>query len=270
MKYYKIIKDQNIIDLLQGVVYVKYQKRNKLLLKCDESDAMGVLSSCQSTAYHVEGMQEFPIEKYITVKMVECDLEEYTSLKSIMQENENVYNIETESYEDSIDTIVIEGEYTSDVDEDGDGILDPLSEEDCLTISFVKSSKINAMCKICSKRIVEGFDITLSNGQSYHFSLKVVDQLKISDLKSRADKGDTMLYYHADGQLCSCFTNEDIQLIYQKMNELIDYHTIYYNSLRNYIMSITDINVISAINYGDDVPEEYQSEIFKLIKNNIE
>lgn len=266
MKYYKIILNKNIIDVICNPVYVKYQKRNKLLLKCKEPEAMGVLSSCQSTAYHIDGMKEFPIDKYPTVIMAECDLDEYNSLQAILQENKDVLSINTESYEDDVDSVIIDGKYSADVDEDGDGILDVLPEEDCLTISFVKASKINSLSKMCSKMIVEGFDIALSDGYTYHFSLKIVDQLNIRSLKSRADSGETALYYHADGQLCSCFTSNDIQMIYQKMQEVIDYNTIYYNSVKNYIMSITDINVISAINYGDEIPEEYQSEIFKLIK----
>lgn len=265
MQYYKIIKDENIIDVLQNVVYVKYQKRNKLLLRCNKEDAMGILSSCQTTAYHVEGMTEFPINKYITVKMAECDFDEYASLKTVLQENEVVFNIETETYMDGVNSIVIEGEYNSGVDSDGDGVLDTLPEEDCVTISFVKASKINTMSKICSQTIMNGFDIVLSDKKTYHFSLKVVDQMNIRDLKSRADNGEDTLYYHADGQLCSCFTAEDVQLIYTKMKNVIDYNTIYYNSLRNYIMSITDINLISAINYGDSIPEQYQSDVFKAL-----
>lgn len=269
MQYYKIIKDKKIIDVLQEIIYVKYQKRNKLMLRCKEQDnPMGVLSSCQSTIYHVEGMKKFPMDKYMTVEMYECDEAEYLSLKAVLDENKVVEEIATETYENDTDEVTISGIYTSDVDLDGDGILDPLDEDDCMTIDFVKASKINALSKICSKTIVEGFDVVLSDGNNYHFSLKIVDQIKIRDLKIKVNAGETLLYYHADGQLCQYFSSDDVNLIYQYMEMIIDYNTTYFNSMKNYILSIKDINIISAIQYGDEVPEEYQSDVLKYVSTN--
>jgi hypothetical protein len=41
------------------------------------------------------------------------------------------------------------------------------------------------------------------------------------------------------------------------MEKHIDYHTIYYNSLKNYILSLKTVKEISEINYGIDIPEEF-------------
>ena len=37
----------------------------------------------------------------------------------------------------------------------------------------------------------------------------------------------------------------------------------YFNSLKNYIKSLTDVEKIQAIEYGIDVPDEYKSVVFK-------
>ena len=60
-------------------------------------------------------------------------------------------------------------------------------------IEDVKSAKIAAMSVACNEVITQGFDITLSDKKSHHFSLEVADQLKISKLNDRANAGITVL-----------------------------------------------------------------------------
>ena len=49
------------------------------------------------------------------------------------------------------------------------------------------------------------------------------------------------------------------------MENCIEFQTTYFNSLRDYIESMTDINDICAIEYGADIPEAYQSEVLKML-----
>lgn len=47
------------------------------------------------------------------------------------------------------------------------------------------------------------------------------------------------------------------------------YHVSYFNALRAYIESIDTIENIRAITYGTPIPEEYQSEVLKVLNAQI-
>lgn len=49
------------------------------------------------------------------------------------------------------------------------------------------------------------------------------------------------------------------------MENCIEFQTTYFNSLRDYIESMTDINDVCAVEYGVDIPEAYQSEVLKML-----
>ena len=132
-------------------------------------------------------------------------------------------------------------------------------------IADVKAAKIAEMSVACNEVITKGFDITLSDNVSHHFSLEVADQLKISKLNDRANAGVTVLPYHADGESCKFYSKEDVVAMNTAMENCIEFQTTYFNSLRDYIESMTDINDICDVKYGVDIPEAYQSEVLKML-----
>lgn len=132
-------------------------------------------------------------------------------------------------------------------------------------IKDVKAAKIAEMSVACNEVIIQGFDITLSDERSHHFSLEVSDQLKISKLNDRANAGITILPYHADGESCKFYSKEDVVALNKAMENCIEFQTTYFNSLRDYIESMADISDICAVEYGTDIPEVYQSEVLKML-----
>lgn len=132
-------------------------------------------------------------------------------------------------------------------------------------IDIVKDAKITEMSITCNKIITDGFDIVLSDKQSHHFSLEVSDQLKISKLNDRANSGVTVLPYHADGEPCKFYSKEDIVLLNTEMENRIEFQVTYFNSLRDYIQSMTDVGSICNVSYGITIPDEYQSEVLKVL-----
>lgn len=128
-----------------------------------------------------------------------------------------------------------------------------------------KAAKIAEMSVACNEVITQGFDITLSDKKSHHFSLEVADQLKISKLNDRANAGITVLPYHADGESCKFYTKDEVVALNTAMENCIEFQTTYFNSLRDYIESMTDINDICDVKYGDNIPEAYQSEVLKML-----
>lgn len=81
--YYKVLKDNKVIDVLDRLVFVKYQKKHGIMLLCDESEAQAIVSSDGSYFWHVEWLYRIPVDGYDTVELVEIDEYEYKQLKAL-------------------------------------------------------------------------------------------------------------------------------------------------------------------------------------------
>ena len=81
--YYKVIKDNKVIDVLDNLTYLKYQPKNKIMLLSDENEAQAILASDGNTVWHVEGFYDMPVDCYDTVKLVEISRFEYEKLKTL-------------------------------------------------------------------------------------------------------------------------------------------------------------------------------------------
>ena len=125
------------------------------------------------------------------------------------------------------------------------------------------------MSQICNQLITNGIDVVLSDGESHHFSLTVQDQLNLITLSSMAQSGMLQIPYHADGELCKYYTPTEIGAIIETATALKTYHTTYFNSLKSYIESLNDIQIISSIQYGCNIPNEYKSDILKELENQL-
>lgn len=79
--YYKVLKDNKVIDILDHIVFVKYQQKHNIMLLCDKSEAQGIVSSDNSRIWHAKGLYHMPVEGYDTVELVEIDEYEYNQLK---------------------------------------------------------------------------------------------------------------------------------------------------------------------------------------------
>ncbi|SCG87906.1 Uncharacterised protein [uncultured Clostridium sp.] len=81
--YYKILKNGNVIDVLDRVQFVKYQLKNRILMLCNEEEAQGILSSDGEKAYHVKTLQKFPVDLFPTVTAERIEKQEYDRLKEL-------------------------------------------------------------------------------------------------------------------------------------------------------------------------------------------
>lgn len=79
--YYKVIKDNKVIDVLDKLTYLKWQPKNNIMLLCDLDKAQAILGSDGNTIWHVEGYYDLPVSGYETVKLVEIDEFEYKQLR---------------------------------------------------------------------------------------------------------------------------------------------------------------------------------------------
>lgn len=83
--FYKVIKNNKVIDVLDHLTYLKWQKKNKIMLLSDLNEAQAILSSDGNTIWHVEGLYDLPVEagKYDTVRLEEIEEHEYTQFKML-------------------------------------------------------------------------------------------------------------------------------------------------------------------------------------------
>ena len=79
--YYKVLKDNKVIDVLDRLVFVKYQKKHGIMIACVKSEAQAIISSDGEYIWHVVGLYNIPTDGYDTVELVEIDEYEYNQLK---------------------------------------------------------------------------------------------------------------------------------------------------------------------------------------------
>lgn len=79
--FYKVIKDNKVIDVLDHLTYLKWQPKNEIMLLSDINEAQAILSSDGNTVWHVEGLYDLPVDGYDTVRVVAINEFEYKQLK---------------------------------------------------------------------------------------------------------------------------------------------------------------------------------------------
>lgn len=228
--FYKIVYGKIVIDVGDNPIYLRYVKSSKRYRETDKTSANAIFSSDYSEKYHIAGRDDIADgDSHKDVTIVEIDEPEYNNIKSNITEKI--------------------------IGEDGETI----------SIDDLRGQKIQEMATACNAAILSGFDIVLSDGISYHFSLEITDQMKISKLADRAASGDTLLPWHADDQICKFYPRADILAINTAMENLIEYHTTYFNSLKNYIKNINDKDTVADVHYGMEIPRQYCSEVLAAI-----
>lgn len=246
MNYYKLIDAGTIIGVCSSYDLRKHQAKHDILLACDEDSAQYI--QYKDKLYRDEWFKKLSTEKfeYDFVRIIVIDEQEYTVLLDAIETGEEV---------------VIEPEENNETP-DSEPLIDIDTE---ITIDYVKSKKISEMSSTCNKVITNGFDVTLSDGNTHHFSLTIQDQLNLITLSTFVSSGETTIPYHADGELCRYFSAEDITLITETATSFKTYHVTYFNSLKAYIEVLDSIEAIHEIEYGVEIPEEYQSDILKIL-----
>lgn len=244
MNYYKLINGENFVGIATQLDFREHQKKHNILLACDETTAQYVQS--ENLLYHASWMKPITTDKfpYDEVEVISIEENEYTALKEAI---------------DSGKEIIIEPDQP--VEEE----TIPTNPSDEITIEYIKTAKINELNNTCNKVITGGFDIILSDENVSHFSLTTQDQLNLITLSALVESGETSIPYHADGELCKFYNADDIESIISAATSFKTYHVSYFNALRAYVESLEDIDSISKVTYGCEIPDEYQSEVLKVL-----
>lgn len=244
MQYYKLINDSTFIGVGSSADMRCYQKKHRILLGCDEQSAQYI--QIDNTLYRADWM--IPADEttisFKQAKIIEIDKNEYNALKKASENGENIEVTKPEP-------IVPE-----------EPKPDPSDE---ITFEYIRSKKIAEMSHLCNLTITNGFDAILEDKQSHHFSLTTQDQLNLITLQSMILSGQTSVPYHADNEPCRFFSTADIQTVLTGATKHITYHESYFNSLKAYINSLDKIETVGGIEYGVDIPDDYQTEVLRTL-----
>ena len=249
MKYYKIIDCSSFIGVGTSSDMRRFQTKHKIILACNESRAQYI--QVGDNFYH--DMWMLPIGS-TTVEYKNAD---------IIQIEKNEYDILLESAETG--EIILE-EPIKEIESD-QMMSVPTGSYKELTVSYVREKKIEKLSKDCSVEIMNGIDIELEDGKVRHFSLTIQDQLNLIAISSMISSGQTSIVYHADGEVCRYYSAGDMMKIIKKANEHKEFNIAYFNSLKSFVNSLTQLDEIIGIKYGDSIPLEYQSDVLKVIQS---
>lgn len=217
------------------------------------------------SAFSEESVSDLKLEEMtkeeLLAEVIEITEDEYNTLKDAIDSGEEIVPETPE--------VLIEPEVPETPDENTG-----------ITLEFVKQKKIAEMSKACESSIVSGADVTLTDGNTYHFSFTEHDQSRIGLLASSArmaamleqmgmPTGETAQSYpwNPDCGDCVYYSRDDMILIGTAYEATVTYHKSYFHTLRDYINAMDDIQIVSSVVYGIDVPEEYWGVVYKDIMN---
>lgn len=243
MKFYKMIQDNEVIGAINSDNFVAYQPVTQCFLRSDEK--YGEFVNYNGSLYRDTWMKPIVLQTcYTQVQILEIDEATYNIFISAIENNEEIINEKPE------EEIIEEPE--------------PINPNTAASIAFIRNAKINEMSLACKRAIESGFDMELRD-ETYHFSLSTQDQFNLISLGTMAQTQE-LIPYHADGEICIFYTSEEINQIINAATEHKIYHTTYYNSLKAYIQSLETIEAIDAIQYGVEIPDEYKSDVLKMLE----
>lgn len=239
MKYFKLVKEQQIVGAASSNDFIYYSPIVDCYLHTTEEH--GEYISFQNKLYRDTWMSPTKLpETYISVQVTEITEEEYNIFMQAIEHDETIIEEDDTEWPDYNEQPLIPD----------DGAVD-----------FIRQSKLSEMSYACRQAIEAGIDLQIQ-GENRHFSLTTQDQLNLMTLSAMGEGAP----YHADGQECTFYSAEEIQQLMAAVNKYKTYHTTYYNSLKNYINSLQTIEEIAAITYGIEIPDEYKSEVLKVIE----
>ena len=250
MRYYKLIKNNNIIGVITSNDFIVYSPITDCYLSA--TDLTGEYAVYKNKLYRSSWMQPIKQEsQYEEVLIITITEEEYNSFIEALKVQDEIDNINTQEEEEekAIEAVIAQMQ------------IDPIDQ---LSIDFIRSSKLLQMSQACHHTIEEGFDLEI-RGENHHFSLTIQDQLNLMSLNS-ITKINSLIPYHADGEETTFYTAEEINQIITAAADYKNYQTAYYNSLKTYINTLDTIEAIAAITYGTPIPDEYKSEVLKALE----
>lgn len=81
--YYKVLLNGKVVDVLDELVFVRYQKKHNRMLLTTEENAEAILSSDRKHIWHENSLLPIPVDGYDTIELKKIDKYEYDKLKML-------------------------------------------------------------------------------------------------------------------------------------------------------------------------------------------
>ena len=217
MRYYKISNASGIIAVCSSRNFLIFQEKNWIFLISDEK--FGQYISVNNKLYRDKWMNPETVpHDYISANVDEITEKEYNILYESLKTEE-----------------IIIPEEPLPVEE----VIEELPNPD---LEYVREIKIAEMRRDCNRAITNGIDY-----KNQHFSFTVEDQNNLRD----ALQYNTPI--HADGEEFNVYDKSDVEAIYKLAKDNQIYQQKYFQKLKNYIMSLNDMEEIASVSYGMEV-----------------
>lgn len=124
-----------------------------------------------------------------------------------------------------------------------------------MKLEKAKEIKKNEFKNICSESIVKGIDYN-----DEHYSYSLADQNNLYNLVQMSLATGLDVPYHSDGSSCRLFTKVEISNIYKLAETNVTSNVTYNNQMKKYIDSLSDIEIVENLKYGDELTGQYLEE----------
>lgn len=81
--YYKVLKNNKVIDVLDKLTYLRWEPKHKIMVLSDENNAQAILSSDKNTIWHEKTLYNVPVDDFDEVEIQEINEYEYKQLKML-------------------------------------------------------------------------------------------------------------------------------------------------------------------------------------------
>ena len=222
---YKIIQDNKVIDVVKTPNFLRFLPSGHIAFT-DKTSAQGITGSDNKTVYCFSAIYS---HKYPEVTIAEISSEdEFKRLQNLLNSSQVISADES-------------------------------------ALAKAKQDKIQCLSTYCKNKIITGLAIKLSDGNTYKFKFTLEDQLNLMLIESQLSGGASSVIYHATEQPCKSYSREDMLRVINAFKQLNLYHTTYFNIAKQYINSLTDIDIVDSFVYGTDVSNATDDILLKQI-----
>lgn len=112
--------------------------------------------------------------------------------------------------------------------------------------------KLQELSNKCQEAITNGIEL---NGE--HFSYTLTDQNNLKNAFQLSMQTGLSVPYHSNNNTCRLYSKDEISNIFFAQEKNVSHHTTYFNQLKQYILTLTSIDDIKDIEYGQELTGIY-------------
>lgn len=152
-----------------------------------------------------------------------------------------------------------------------DDQINPVIDPNTMDIEELRNYKLKTVSEACTADVYKGTSITLSDGTSKMFTYDMYDQLNYDELFLVCIMAPEVevLPYHGSKNFCELLSRNDIITICSTLMLRKTQIITYANSLNMYIRSLSNRDELLGVQYGMELPQEYEDRISQIMGTTI-